>query len=73
MSKKSKSDLKWDAILAKNLIARHIGLHANKKNSSADKYILARLKEIERYIGEANLPSAEASFKEAYGYWNMKG
>jgi hypothetical protein len=47
-------DKKWKAILAKNLIARHC---AN------DEYVIERLKEIEDYLGTANLPSVESEVR----------
>lgn len=47
---------KWNAILAVNLIARH---------QADNGYVIERLKEIEAYLGTANLPGVEASAKES--------
>lgn len=49
-------DKKWEAILAKNLIARYC----------FDKpYVIARLNEIEAYLGTANLPSVDSEVRMA--------
>ncbi len=51
----------FDAILAKNQIARKIG----DNPGFGDEFILHRLKEIEVVIGESNQPSVEDSFDES--------
>lgn len=51
MGNNSMTDKKWNAILAKNLIAR---------NCHNNPYVIERLKEIEAYLGTANLPSVDA-------------
>jgi len=61
------TDKKFNAILAKNGIAREIRSYMDSANDSEDKsrepifiqYIIRELKEIEKYLGEANQPSVE--------------
>ena len=48
------TDKQWDAVLAKNLIARHC---------QNDPYVIERLKEIEAYTGTANLPSVNSDMR----------
>lgn len=55
------TDKHFNAILAKNGIAREIRDKAKAWNSESMNisYIVKQLKEIEAYIGEANQPSVE--------------
>lgn len=59
------SDKKFNAILAKNNIAREVRDYLNSSSRSEDgsrepifiKYIVHELKELESFLGEANQPS----------------
>jgi len=53
----------FNAILAKNNIITEI-MQADKNNDIDIPYIIHELKDIEKYIGEANQPSVDEIIKE---------
>lgn len=61
-----KEDIHFSAILAKNSIARMLGLEKDSISNSTQAYIMARLKEIEEYTGELNQPSVKDMYEESY-------
>lgn len=59
----NKQDKKFDAILAKNKIARDIAEHKRCGAPISYTCIIAQLKAIEDYIGHDNQPTAEDIFE----------
>jgi len=60
-------DKHWNAVLAKNLIARELKQYLTREGGFlAVDYIMERLREIEAYIGTANLPSVDDELNSQY-------